>query len=190
MRLIDSCITQLKAQGPSRTCNVSKEEEEQSSPRVVNRPGGNPGANRWFLKSTPIQMPPESGVICGTLTQDLPLGCLQGGPARPLQVHPRGPPRRPFSRRRTTPPPARLSPLSSARVLKPLCFFFFTLVTGPRRSLSLQLSDTRVYEPQIRARLGTTAHFCLVKPLCGSRSRPGSSGCQCSPTIDQERVLH
>ena len=27
--------------------------------------------------------------------------------------------------------------------------FFFTLVTGPRRSLSLELSDTRVYEPQI-----------------------------------------
>jgi len=25
--------------------------------------------------------------------------------------------------------------------------FFFTLVTGPRRSLSLKLSDTRVYEP-------------------------------------------
>ena len=28
-------------------------------------------------------------------------------------------------------------------------FFFFTLVTGPRRSLSLQLSDTKVYEPQL-----------------------------------------
>jgi len=32
-------------------------------------------------------------------------------------------------------------------------FFFFTLGTGPRRSLSLKLSDARVYEPQIRARL-------------------------------------
>jgi len=31
-------------------------------------------------------------------------------------------------------------------------FFFCTLVTGPRRSLSLKLSNTRVYEPQIRAR--------------------------------------
>ena len=31
-------------------------------------------------------------------------------------------------------------------------FFFFSLVTGPRRSLSLNLSDTKVYEPQIRAR--------------------------------------
>jgi len=28
LRLTDSCITQLKAQGPSRTCNESKEEEE------------------------------------------------------------------------------------------------------------------------------------------------------------------
>jgi len=42
------------------------------------------------------------------------------------------------------------------------CFFFFTLVTGPRRSLSLKLSDERVYEPQIRARLGTAAHLCEV----------------------------
>ena len=42
----------------------------------------------------------------------------------------------------------------------PRFFFFVTLVTGPRRSLRLKLSDTRVYEPQIRARLGTTAHFC------------------------------
>ena len=31
---------------------------------------------------------------------------------------------------------------------------FCTLVTGPRRSLRLELSDTIVYEPQIRARLG------------------------------------
>ena len=27
LRLIDSCITQLKAQGPFRNCNESKEEE-------------------------------------------------------------------------------------------------------------------------------------------------------------------
>jgi len=49
--------------------------------------------------------------------------------------------------------------------------FFFTLVTGPRRSWSLKLSDTRVYTPQIRARLGTTAHFCEVVVL-KSRSPP------------------
>jgi len=28
LRLIDSCITQLEAQGPARTCDESKEEEE------------------------------------------------------------------------------------------------------------------------------------------------------------------
>ena len=29
LRLIAFCITQLKAQGPSRTCNESEEEEEE-----------------------------------------------------------------------------------------------------------------------------------------------------------------
>jgi len=47
--------------------------------REEDHPGGNPGANKWFLESTPIRMPPESGGICGRLTQDLPLGYLQGG---------------------------------------------------------------------------------------------------------------
>jgi hypothetical protein len=31
LRLIDSCITQLEAQGPARTCNESEEEEEEKS---------------------------------------------------------------------------------------------------------------------------------------------------------------
>jgi len=30
LRLIDSCITQLKAQRPSRSCNESTEEEEEA----------------------------------------------------------------------------------------------------------------------------------------------------------------
>jgi len=30
LRLIDSCITQLKAQGPARTCNESQEKEDTS----------------------------------------------------------------------------------------------------------------------------------------------------------------
>jgi len=38
-------------------------------------------------------------------------------------------------------------------------------VTGPRRSLGLKLSDTSVYEPHTRARLGTTAHLCRVVVL-------------------------
>ena len=42
---------------------------------------------------------------------------------------------------------------SEAGRLRLILFFFFTLVAGPRRSLSLKLSDTKVYEPQIRARL-------------------------------------
>ena len=29
LRLMDSCVTQRKAQGPSRTCDESKEEEEE-----------------------------------------------------------------------------------------------------------------------------------------------------------------
>jgi hypothetical protein len=32
-----------------------------------------------------------------------------------------------------------------------LLLLFFTLVTASRRALSLELSDARVYEPQIRA---------------------------------------
>jgi len=47
--------------------------------------------------------------------------------------------------------PLRISVVSTrvrARPLTPtLLLFFFTLVTGPRRSLSLKLRDTRVYEP-------------------------------------------
>ena len=44
----------------------------------VSHPEGNPVAIRWFLMSTPIQTPPESGGICERLTSDWPLGCLQG----------------------------------------------------------------------------------------------------------------
>ena len=48
---------------------------------------------------------------------------------------------------------------TSLGVMDSSLLFFFTLFTGPRRSLGLKLGDTRVYEPLIRARLGTTAHF-------------------------------
>ena len=48
----------------------------------------------------------------------------------------------------------------SCLALSVFFFFFFTLVTGPRRSLSRKRSDTRVYGPQIRSRAGTTAYFC------------------------------
>ena len=54
-------------------------------------------------------------------------------------------------------------------------FFFFTLVTGPRRSLSLKLSDTRVYEPQVRARLGTTPLGCARGQAAPDQQAPTSS---------------
>jgi len=38
-------------------------------------------------------------------------------------------------------------------LLRVLLFFFLTLVTGPRSSLRLKMSDTRFYEPHTRARL-------------------------------------
>jgi len=44
------------------------------------------------------------------------------------------------------------------------------------RSLSLELSDTRVYKPQIRPRLGTTAHFCKVVVLKSSIRCVGTLG--------------
>jgi hypothetical protein len=37
-----------------------------------------------------------------------------------------------------------------------LFFFFLTRMTGLRRYLGLELSDTRVCEPQMRARLGSS----------------------------------
>jgi hypothetical protein len=42
------------------------------------------------------------------------------------------------------------------------CSFFFTLVTGPARSLSLKSGDTRVYGHQIRALLGNHNKFLCI----------------------------
>ena len=42
-----------------------------SCAQTPHRPGGNPGANGWFLWSTPIQMLPRRGGVCGRLTSDL-----------------------------------------------------------------------------------------------------------------------
>jgi len=44
LRLIDGYITQLKAQGPCRTCNESKEEEEEGHPPVPFKRRGNTSA--------------------------------------------------------------------------------------------------------------------------------------------------
>ena len=53
---------------------------------AVSHPGDNLGTNRWFLQSTSIQMLPPGGSICGRLTQDLPLGCFQGGEVNYMYV--------------------------------------------------------------------------------------------------------
>jgi len=45
-------------------------------------------------------------------------------------------------------------------------FFFFTLVTGPRRSLSLKLGDTMVYEP---------VHVCGWREVWGAPHLPWAS---------------
>ena len=54
--------------------------------------------------------------------------------------------------------------LIPASVHRVFFVFFFHLVTGPRRSLGLKLSGTRVHEPQIRARLGTR-RVCIMKTI-------------------------
>ena len=46
---------------------------------------------------------------------------------------------------------------ASRLLVQVLTFFFSSLLLS-----SLELSDTKVYEPYIRARLGTAAHFCEV----------------------------
>ena len=48
--LIDSCITQLKAQGPSRTCNESEEEEEEEEGRGPCRVEGGSGAGEFVKR--------------------------------------------------------------------------------------------------------------------------------------------
>ena len=40
LRLTDSCITQLKAQGPARTCNESQKNAEASAPGFEIRDSG------------------------------------------------------------------------------------------------------------------------------------------------------
>jgi len=95
--LIDSCITQLKAQGTSRTCNESKEEEKKPHP----------------------QRAPYIQVCFGDFLASVK-------PAPYVEV----------------------DDYKHADKV----FFFFTLVSGPRRSLGLKLSDTRVCEPEKRAR--------------------------------------
>ena len=71
------------------------------------------------------------------------------------------------------------------------CIFIFTLVTVPRRSWSLELSNARVYEPQIRARIGTTVNLCAVPVWDSGFRREGSAGNCCVGTVSiRNNKLH
>ena len=63
---------------------------------------------------------------------------------------------------RVTTAQGRLTP--HPEILSVPFLFFLTLVAGPRKSLSLKLSDIRVYEPRMRTCLGTSAPFCIPIP--------------------------
>ena len=54
LRLMNFCITQLKAQGPSRTCNESKEEEEEEGGAYLRRPLMDPLYQRRSLRPSVV----------------------------------------------------------------------------------------------------------------------------------------
>ena len=63
--LLDNCVTPLVGECP-QTC-----QRFRVGQRTLVEPhlrGDDPGANRWFLFSTPIQMLPPGGSFCGWLT--------------------------------------------------------------------------------------------------------------------------
>ena len=65
-----------------------------------------------------------------------------------------------------------------------LISFFFTLVTGPRRSLSLELSDTRVYEPQTEM-LVPTLQTCMFPTLEAEKVQSAANHIRLTPCIPQ-----
>ena len=68
LRLVDFCITQLQAQGPSRTCNESKEEEEEEEEEER---GTGKGAHRYVWRRIvlfELVLPPPTHVFtCMTI---------------------------------------------------------------------------------------------------------------------------
>ena len=63
--------------------------------------------------------------------------------------------------------------------------------TGPRRALSLKLSDTRVYEPEIRTRLGrSSAHHSTLglRVIKKKPSRSVQSRCRANVALLLRRV--
>ena len=81
LRLIDSCITQLKAQGPTRTCNESKEDEEGSDGGVAS--GGSPCRATSLV--APVQTPLPSSLFRHLSRRP----CSDTSLVVPVQTHPR-----------------------------------------------------------------------------------------------------
>ena len=74
-----SCITHLKAQGPSRTCNESKEEEEASPPDAVYAPPSR--SHFWNISSTFGDICPQNGSKNEQRAPRTSMGCPPQGPS-------------------------------------------------------------------------------------------------------------
>ena len=58
--------------------------------------------------------------------------------------------------------------------------------TGPRRAVSLKLSDTRVYEPEKRTRLGRNREMCTLSHVhVRMVSTTSSQSCEAVPRRDR-----
>jgi len=74
LRFFDHPTLGLESNKKERICDRLRQSEEGGSGhhkftvRRRDHPGDNPGANGWFLESTPVQMPPPAGGICERLT--------------------------------------------------------------------------------------------------------------------------
>jgi len=64
LRLIDTCITQLQAQGPSRPCDESKEEDEKNL--LLKDVSFAAGADRNDIRGTPVMLSSADAGRCDT----------------------------------------------------------------------------------------------------------------------------
>ena len=94
LRLRDSCITQIKAQGPSRTCDESEQERERAVSAFAGTSWwGAPASFPLLLKLTEVPLllsdvPLSTSVAVGsTLTRRSTLDFCLGGPHSTCSMH-------------------------------------------------------------------------------------------------------
>ena len=99
------------------------------------------------------------------------------------------PPRFPVQSNMQLEDPLKLGLLGNC--VRPLAFFFFFM------NLGLELSDTEVFEPQIRALLGIAAHYCeavvlqsRTVPSGTALAFPSSRPCMLLPSGVRVRAHH